>query len=185
MTTEASVREDIRELLDEQSWDEILERLTLYARKQLRTLVWRGVTGDPVPGGTEAADLAAEAIADVYAGVRQWEPDTCPDLLQYLYGVVRSSISNACTAAENTRERREDPEFEPIAMDRDDDFLCGFLTEIENEPELVKVVELMMDGYEGRAEIAARMGLDPSDITNLQKKMKRRLRDYISALQRA
>jgi len=185
VTTEALVREDIRKLLDEQPWNEILERLTLYARRRLSVLFWRGVRGDPVPGGTEAADFAAGAIADVYAGAREWNPATCPSLLQFLFGVVRSNISNACAAAENTRERRESTQFEAAASDKDDDFLCGFLTEIENEPQLVKVVELMMDGYEDRAEMAARMGLEPSDVTNLRKKMKRRLRDYISTLQRA
>jgi len=179
------VREDIRRLLDEQPWDDWLKRLTLYAKGQLWWRTWRGELGGSVPGGREPADFALEAIKDVYTGVRQWDPATCPDLLQYLFGVVQSKVSNACNAAENTQERREDPEFRPVAIDKDDDFLYGFLTEIENEPELVKVVELMMDGYEGRAEIAARMCLEPSDVTNLQKKMKRRLRDYISALQRA
>jgi len=147
--------------------------------------VWRGVVGDFVPGGMEAADFAATAINDVYTGVREWNPATCPDLLQYLFGVVRSKISNACTATENTRERREAPEFNPFTVDKDDDFLYGFLTEIVNEPELMKVVELMMDGYETRTEIAARMGLEPMDVTNLQKKLQRRLRDFIAALQRA
>ena len=178
------MREDIRKLLDEQPWDENLERLTLYARKRLRMLAWRGVAGDPVPGGIEAADFAGEAIADVYTGVREWDPATCPDLLQYLFGVVRSKISNACTAAENTRVRREDPEVEPSRGDKDDTFLWGFLSWIENEPQLMKAVELMMDGYTDRVEIAARMGLEPSNVTNLQKKMRRRYRDYVSALQR-
>jgi len=178
------VREEIRGLLDEQSWDENLERLTLYAEKRLRMLTWRGVAGDPVPGGMEAADFAAGAIADVYSGARQWDPATCPDLLQYLFGVVRSKISNACTAAENSSEQREDPLIKAPGSDTDDAFLWGFLSEIENEPQLVKVVELIMDGCTDRAEMAARMGLKPSDVTNLQKKMKRRLRDYVSALQR-
>lgn len=178
------MREDLRELLDKQPWDDYLARLTLFAKKRLDILTWRGVAGGPVPGGMEAADFAGKAIEDVYAGVRRWDPAACPDLLQYLFGVVQSNISNACTAKENPQERRADPEEEFSSSDQDDAFLSGFLSEIEDEPELMKVVELMMDGHTDRVEIAAQMGLQPSDITNLRKKMKRRLRDYIRTLQR-
>ena len=176
---------NVRELLDKQPWDDHFSRLTLYARRLLRARTWRGAPGGAAPGGREAADFALEAITDVYTGVRRWDPSTCPDLARFLFGVVRSKVSNACTAAENIRERREEPGLELPSHNSDDTFLWGFLSEIEDEPELVKVVELIMDGYADRADIAARMGLKPSDITNLQKKMRRRLREYRLSISRA
>jgi hypothetical protein len=167
----------VRAALDAQPWKDIYEMLTAYACMLVRQHVWRGELGGPVPGGREGEDFASEAIIDVYDGTREWNPSKQPDLAAHLRGIVKSKVSNATGLSENKKERRqlEEQEEEGTHCDPDDAFFWAFLGYVDDDPLLQQILECYYDGCMQRADVAARLNLSESDITNARKRLSRRL----------
>jgi len=174
----AVVDKAIRSALKEQDWEDIFRRLTAHAQRLIKALTWRGEWGGFVPGGHEATDFAMEAILDLYTGVRKWDPMTQPNLLAHLQNIVRSKISNAVRSSENRAELRESEEEAGSQQDPYDTFILDLLDYLDDEPILQKVVECLADGYTDRADITDRLGIEAMEVTNLRKKLARRIRDF-------
>lgn len=170
------VDEQLRVRLDSEPWDDHLARLTLYAQNLMRKLSWRGVVNGPVPGGKEAQDFAKDAICDVYSGTRKWNPQTHPELIRFLFDAVKSEVSNTITSKSN-QEVREDPA-RPDAGQFDDDTALAILDYIQDEADLYRYAEAILDGYDDRASIAEHLGIPPTEVDNLRKRMKRRLNAF-------
>jgi len=167
-------------VLAAQPWDNIFLRLTAYAQKLLKQLIWRGEQHGPVPGGREATDFASEAILAVYCGRRQWNPEKYPDLILYLLYVAKSLVSNAVMKVENQTEIRQPDDETAAPLDPDETVVLDFLGYLQEEPELQRVVYCMIDGYTERAGIADKLGMTPSEVTNIRKKLARRLTAFQS-----
>ena len=175
--------DELRSRLDQEDWDEHLERLIVFADRLIKQSFWRGEHSRLAPGGKEAVDFAMESIVDVYTGadtgVRTWDPLKTPNLRSHLFGVVRSKISNAFNAAENKDIRINDDMPEPSpAESPDDTFLWELFDDLADEPDLQKVIEAVVDGHDKRSEIADALGLAPSEVSNLRKRLGRRITAY-------
>ncbi|MCA9393656.1 MAG: sigma-70 family RNA polymerase sigma factor [Candidatus Omnitrophica bacterium] len=183
---------DIKALLDEHDWDDTIPRLIKYAFTKIRQMSWYQQQGGQVAAGKMAEDFVMDAILKVYRGQRQWDPQTVPDLLVYLFGVVRSEIHHHSQSLENrclrfletlSDQHRKDAE----AIDTSDapeGFMEGFLKEIEDEPRLVRVATLAAAGRKPR-EIAEELRLPVTSIYNTRKLLQRRLEEYLARRQDA
>lgn len=86
-------------LFEEADWPQMTLKLVKYALFKARRLEWS--TGDFLPKGMHAEDLALEAIRKTCEGlvskktgrgIRIWNPEKNPDLLDHLKSVVDSDI---------------------------------------------------------------------------------------------
>lgn len=176
-TTERA--ESLESFLDSQPWDDIIDELTAYARKRMLRQYWRGERNGLPPGGTEAIDFAMQAIEAVYTGRRKWDRIKYPEFRWFLMLVVKSLVSNAATKAENRLEMEFPDDVEvaapPTLFDDEDTFVLELLDYLNDEPELQKVIGCIEKGITDRREIATALGVSQSDITNMRKKLSRRL----------
>jgi hypothetical protein len=179
--------------------DDFSERLGHYALVKLQQRNWRGVWGGPPAGGVEAEDLAMDALNAVLTGRRAWDPAKHPDLLKFLYDVIDSNVSHLVRRSENVAERRPVPaegESEADFLDRKSDkdalaatdeiisndieranealFLALF-EEVNDDPLLGRVLEALLEGVSGRAEVAEKLGVTPNEVTQAKKRLDRRL----------
>jgi len=79
--------------LEEANWERIILMLTNYAQKKIDRIKWRYET-DTLPMGQTSADIALEAIKDIFDGNRKWNLSKNPDLYTYLTSIVDSKISH-------------------------------------------------------------------------------------------
>ncbi|OFV79813.1 MAG: hypothetical protein A2W26_11575 [Acidobacteria bacterium RBG_16_64_8] len=188
------VRERL-EAVGDDGWRSIILGLTNYAVIRARRLRWRTPAGT-LAEGKEAADLAMEAISQVWRGERVWSPDARPDLLQFLKGVVDSRLSHLVESADHVKRR-----VAAVAGAEEEDALTGVadpaptpeeaLVEAEasrTQQELAARIrdavrgeedlELVLLGIEqGKKpmEIAADLGLSNDEVYQLIRKIKRRV----------
>lgn len=178
-----------------------LNKLTLYALYKLGQIRWRGVWSGKVPGGVQAEDLAMSAIEALLVGNpkkggRVWVRQKQPDLLMFLRDVVDSKVNHLAERSENKSEREPKPadgESEADFLDRKRDTIFdpegaepnsdeeeanerlffALLEEVKHDALLQKILECHWDGISGRAEVAAKLGVDPNDITLAKKRLDR------------
>lgn len=93
---------DALKQFNEADWPQITLKLVKYALFKVRRLEWS--TGDFLPKGLLPEDIALEAIRKTCEGlakgqsgksgkgVRNWEPEAYPDLLEFLKSVVDSDV---------------------------------------------------------------------------------------------
>ena len=97
---------NLLKLTEETDWETLIPELVKYAeRRSQRGMHWRGATGGPVPGGVEAEDFAQEALVQMFAKERGWNPEQ-QKLRDFLEGVVSSKVSHQANRRENSSERR-------------------------------------------------------------------------------
>ncbi|HJZ90602.1 MAG TPA: hypothetical protein VKE40_06985 [Gemmataceae bacterium] len=194
----------IPELNDDQ-WKELVERLTHHAACRLLRHTWRGVRiaqGGAVPGGVDPADLAAEAITDVIDGKRQWNRETDPDFLHFLFAVVDSKVSHLVQGKENRVTRRlagavedsapkfdiVDPQPDPATEFMNRDALERFRDAILKEVAGDKLVEGIFDCLAAEitkpAEMAVILGITVKDVNNAQKRLRRKVEGVVKYTQR-
>ena len=89
---------DVLHRLNEANWDQIRPKLVVYAQFRLEAISWPG--GHP-PGGTQAEDLAQEAIKLLYIGQRTWDVAKHPNLEVVLKGIIKSLVSHQTKAKDN------------------------------------------------------------------------------------
>lgn len=186
---------------------EALERLTHYALAKLGQKCWRGVWNGKIPGGIQAGDLVVSAIeavliGDPSQGGRYWDSEKNPDLMKFLRDVIDSKASHLVELAENSHEREPRPvegesesdfldrkrdhrtlQTEPFQVSADDEaanerLFFALLDEVKADPLLPKILECKWDGICGRAEIAAKLGVDANAITQAQKRLDRILPQF-------
>lgn len=181
---------------------EFLAKLKQYALMKLRQKSWRGVWNGIVPGGVEADDLVMSAIEAVLIGDperkgRQWDFEKTPDLMTFLRSVIDSKANHLAEKLENVLERAPQPadgESEADFLDRRRDhrtvpdghgaisaedeatnerLFFALIDEVKEDPLLPKILECQFDGTFERAEIAAKLSVDPNSITQAKKRLDR------------
>ena len=197
-TPRTAVRKELLTLLDSQNWESVLADLLAFTFSALRNRIWLGVWGGHVPGACEAHDIVMESVADIIDGIRSAD-DGVP-LVAVLKVVIRSKISGLATSLENRRTSRFDPcpdegevdqqiaPHRPLEHGREQDDVVSketeeinshlmdlLIDELSDEPDLQKIIECNIDGVFKREEIATRLGKTVSEVTNMRKRLKRRL----------
>jgi hypothetical protein len=96
-------------LLNQADWKRIQLKLLEYACFKIGRLKWR--TGQGIlPKGIAPEDIVVGAIQKTYEGatthetgpgIRRWNPDTAPDLLDYLKAVVDSDVNHLVSSEEH------------------------------------------------------------------------------------
>ena len=101
---------DVLRRLNETDWTRILPKLVAYAQLKLESITW--MSGH-VPGGTEAEDLAHEAIESLFIGLRNWNMVRHPDIEVVLKGIVKSLVNHLAQNKDNrTRQASSENEGE-------------------------------------------------------------------------
>jgi hypothetical protein len=186
--------------LTDAEWEDLLKRLTLYAVNKTRKLRWRGLPGgdnQSMPGGHGPDSLASEAIVSVLNDERECTARTRDELLEFLMGVVDSKVNHLAESAENRKSRalppedghkggtpdgwhpRTKPQDSPAALVANPEHAKAFqdkaLKALSGEPQLTELFECLAAGFDGRKEIAELMNVTEDDVTNLKKRLARKL----------
>ena len=178
----------IREILDDQDWQDLLPRLLKYCTYLIYAKTGHNTSKDHVNAGKMAEDYVMDTIMKVYKGERKWDPIKSPDLLQYLMGVLRSLIghehqklSNRCLVyIENLGEnKRAKIMVTKTDFSKTQELLSGFLKFISDAPNLLDFTTYLIEGLRPR-EIAERMQLNRQEIYNIRKIIKRRLCEFLN-----
>lgn len=177
---------DVKALLDQHDWDNTIPRLIKYALTKIRHMYWYQEPGGQVAAGKMAEDFVMDAILKVYKGQRQWDPQTMPDLLIYLFGVLRSEINHHSHSLENrclqfmdalSDQRKKHIESQQAPAIHNS-FIEGFMSHIKDDAELSAVVPLLAAGHKPK-RIAEELSMNVTDVYNLRKILRRRLRNYL------
>lgn len=180
----------VLEMLGEADWEKIYPRLVAYAvSRTSRLFAVKG--GGQLPKGQEPADMAREAVRLVFEGERKWNPETHPDLLRYLSGVVSSLVSNLVTSADHMRRSdgtaKEPPDFDvfegsvspnPLATAESEECVEELRLIVDRETDgdekLSSVAMGLEDGMRS-AEIAEFLSIEVKEVYRLTRKLRRRL----------
>lgn len=182
-------------------WEDLLKRLTVYAIFKSRKLRWRGLPGgnnQSMPDGHGPDSLASEAILSVLNDDRKTCTATNRDELhEFLKSVVDSKISHLVKYAENSKSQafpsndghldgtrdgwhpRTKPRDGPAALVADAEAAKAFqekaIKALAGEPKLAELFECLAAGYTSRKEIAELLDVTEDDVTNLKKRLARKL----------
>jgi len=194
------ISSEVRELFERHPWEDAIPRLVKYALDRIRRLKWQGAQGGE-PFGRAAEDFVFIAIQKVLSGERSWDPQRYPDLTIHLMGIIKSEIShfvesqeNRCIRTEatlnsNTKEGPIDNTPSSIPSPREalinaelekeaEEFLWGFLDFLSDDQPLTKMVECIVYGFAKPRDVAEALRVDISEVYNMRKQLRRRLRDY-------
>ncbi len=190
--------------LKQQPWEDIILKLDAYALSKARRKYWPSGSkdGQTLLGGCSPQDIAREAVRRVFEGNRKWNPEKDPNILKYLKGVIDSILSSMVESAENKEVRVLTSYEETDPVDADNNvgrspaveaggLHRGFLSprETAQKNELLDRVLAAVDGDEGlqllvlcldedygsRADMAEKLGVSASEVTNMRKKLVRAL----------
>jgi hypothetical protein len=187
--------QDTIEALKKENWDNIIPRLIYFAQQR----IWRYVRQGNVLKGKTAENFVEEAIFKVWTGVRVWDRQKCPEVIELLFGVILSDVGHS-VGSKNSNIDFEEGISESEALDcdgrklesqtpihsllrdeqdgKDNDFLIWFIDSLGQDKQLVKLTEVIIDGCDKEAEMARTMGITAKEVYNLKKKLGRRLREY-------
>lgn len=180
--------------------ERLIARLTLHAHQKMKRLTWRGgclTRAGGAAGGVGPEDLAQQAVMAVLNPCpeqgRSWNPETHPDLEQYLVGTIDSLVSNLVSRADNRKERRpattpdgeeivieiSNDGCEPVKLLIDTEAARTFLEEatkaLGDDEEAVEVLELLHADMSKPQEIADYLGIPVADVNNIKKRILRKL----------
>lgn len=184
--------------LTDAEWREILDRLTVHAIYKSRKLVWRGMSGSKfqsMPGGLDPAGLAADVIQRYIEGVRYKEVSSKDELLKFLLSSVDSRISHLVRSTENKKTllapQRSDgsevdgwagvtrPSEDPVEVLISTESAARYQERaakaLDGEPKLLELFQCLAEGIEGRDELATLLEVTETEITNMKKRLGRKL----------
>lgn len=177
----------------------LLANLIEHARCKMKRLTWRGAylsKGGAVPAAREPEDFALEAIRKLLDGTRPWKRDKYDTLEKCLRASIDSSINHVAESVDNRIGRRMATQTAPgeaavnassivsaegdpltVVIDEEwrDRFQRSAFKELEGEPLLLKLLECLEAGYTKRSELAVLMEVTVTDVTNLIKRLRRKL----------
>ena len=172
--------------------EELLVRLTEYARKLIRKAIWRGDPNEPPPGGVEAQDIVYDVVLKYEDGTRQLNPQV--DLHGNLMGGVRSGVSaliqrhenhdEAQGAAEDYEARGEqsNPELLSIYNEETTRVYDRLLASALGDDNMMAAVDLFESRGEYTAgELGRALGLDENEAKALRRRFSRALDDAIGS----
>ena len=159
---------------------ELFEKLVAKAREGLRGKFWGNGT---IPDGTTDETLALDAIEDVLTGRATWDPDVDPDPYNKLANIVDTKVSNLVRSYRNRHAKFLSKESdEPGAEDSDvaellqtastGTFMARVQEDLKGDAELIAYVEAA-SVFDKRSDIATLLGVEPSEVTNRQKRVRR------------
>lgn len=167
---------------DEIDWEQLSKRLTLYA--------WRRLKRVGMPDQELAQDIAFEAIRRYFdEEYLDWDPDSYPTRLEYfgsvINGIVRNRVRRAqrrnvepADLTEPVMERRmpspaPDPERCVVQTQWAEQVIAELRRQLDDDPHLLRLLELMLDGVERPAEQAEVLSVPVRDIYNANRRLKR------------
>lgn len=197
----------VREELDRVDWDSVFPKVLNYAIWRTKKIM--GLQANRETLGEKARRLVQEAVARAYGigtrdTYRNWNKETCPDIVVFLNGIIRSMTShtvehetkfvkeslfsengsfknNKLFAAVDTITQYYKPKSPEEKLIETDNFqkLMDVLDRLENEDEdLGMVILCIKDGVSKPRHISQETGLEISKINNLLKKLRRKLKDF-------
>ena len=198
----------IHEELKKADWDAALPKVLKYAVSRAKIFKWLGNEVEP-----EA--LVQEAIARAYGigirgNYRNWNMETCPDLGDFLIGIIRSMTSHK---AEHEAEFPKESLFNADGSPRDEKILKSIdetagafkpktpeeeIIENENlqafkdeldrlsdeDEDLGMIILWLEDGVSRPRHIAEETGFDIKKVNNLLKRLRRRLEHHKPKIKR-
>ena len=164
-------------LLDQRLFD----RLVTVATKLLKRHNWGN---GAVPHGIEPKDLALDAIEDVFFKPSTWDRTAYPLPYPVLAGMVESKVANLVRSGRNRFVRELPPGDEgPAEPDEYNDSNLSEAPErvdrieaaVEHDADMLRYVKAAQKSHI-REDIAIELGMTPTQVTNLSKRVKRILR---------
>jgi len=196
--TRIARRKEALELLESQQWEPVLSDLLKYAVTLITKNTWLSVWNGPLPAGKEAYDIVMEAVDAVIDGDRT--ADEGVPLIAFLKKVISGKINKLAVSWENRKMYRvaspggtasegidvSGMASDPLgcsAEDREAEHMNSelvdlLINDLGGDPELQDVIGLNMEGVYKREEIASRMVKSVSDVTNMRKRLARRIEKF-------
>lgn len=160
---------NMKDLIENQDWDDIIKRLTLYASRLVASKSWLRA-----PGGKKGEDYAMNAIGKLFesgkTGTRKWNPERV-SLYVFLKGIVRSDVSTDVESAENIRTLRLTDHVD--AKSSSDTTLMELIDAFSDDDNVVKAIEAFIDGATDK-EIKDTLGVKRAELARI----KNCLREY-------
>jgi hypothetical protein len=88
--------------ISDDEWRGIAVELERYALSVSRHLRWRTNNALELPGGETVGSIVSKAIEKLFSGDRDWDPETQPEIKDYLKGVIDSLLNHLAESQENT-----------------------------------------------------------------------------------
>lgn len=88
--------------ISDDEWGGIALELERHALSVSRNLRWRTKNTLELPGGETVSSIVSKAIERLFSGDRDWDPETEPDIRNYLKSVIDSLLNHLAESRENT-----------------------------------------------------------------------------------
>lgn len=163
--------------LAEQDWNDLIPRLLLLAVVRLsRPALQDGRQGAPVPA-SEAQGYVDDAVSKTLAGGGDWDP-SAQTLFEYIAQIVIRDIGEAAgSSGGGARSGAAEEVAEPWRAER-----RSLLDHLYDKDErLGEMASLMLlENCLDTTELADALEVVPVEISNMRRRMKREVRDYIA-----
>jgi hypothetical protein len=176
---------DLRAAIRDADWDALLPRLVAHVEWRLRRVGW-SAGADREPSAMAVQQVINTAVETCLEGRRHWS-DSCPDLENFLKGVVNNVIWRAKRSALRDKaepapdagvETADDcPSAEDaLAAEQGRALICAaFEACVEGDPKLQDLYLAILDQQVKRDDIAAALGWSAEEVSAARVKLKRRL----------
>jgi hypothetical protein len=199
------------ELLTQADWKYLQLKMLEYTMFKIGRLHWRTPRG-ALPKGMTAEDVVIGAIQKTFEGarpstsnaasapgIRKWNPETCPELLDFLKSVIDSDVSHLVASEEHRLTRysetgepedwtdhRMSPEEALLSREaekeseRAEGFIESLFDEFKDDPEVCLVLtsyrqQALRDVTIKPANVAAETGLEIETVRNAIKRLRRKI----------
>jgi DNA-directed RNA polymerase specialized sigma24 family protein len=142
----------------------------------------------------DAKDVAQTALLKFWEGDWAWDPQTHPDVLKFLMGIVRSLVANERRSARRKYESPSDtvdalPDLSPTAkaleqrrQERGETALAQLIDSLKGDARALDVVRLVQNGVEKPAKQAAELRCHVQEIYDARDRIQRHVRRIAAAL---
>ena len=190
MEKERTIRPlDILEELGK-DWDALYPRLLRFSRKHINILQYYGEKE------WNEEDLVTEAIDRALQGKRKWNPEAYKNVKTFLYGVIKSLVSDRIEHLrkfsghrlvavnddekdyfdENFQAKENSPEEKCLEKQVLDKILSFLFEQFESDDNAFEILACFSYETYKPSEIAAETGLSISEVDAVKKRIKRKLR---------
>lgn len=153
-----------------QDWDEIVPRLMLVAVLRLARLASEGDRQGLPASFADAQDVVVQAVSQTISGLREWDQDD-DTLYQHLARIVVGGISAKAglSPSEGPGEGWRDERRQLLDHLYDKDERLGEMASL-----------MLLENCCDTTELATALEVVPVEVTNLRRRMKHEVRDYIA-----
>lgn len=170
---------DIAEELKNEDFDKLFNRLTLYAKYNLKSL------GIKDFDGKEAVDFVADVFEKALYGIRNWNREKYT-FRQFLFGAVQSEILNHIKKLKGVVAETDvsllEIEEENNEVEQQKNQIIELLMENDADEIEIGIFECWLDGTYKPAVIAEQLQVEVEKIYNGKKRLIRKLEDVKPAL---